>query len=60
MTMTDKELERYLEDVVENYLSEKSAEDLFEEFDLTVAEVFIHLFNTGMIDETELERITGV
>lgn len=58
--MTDKELERYLEDVVENYLSEKSAEDLFEEFDLTVAEVFIHLFNTGMIDETELERITGV
>lgn len=49
------EMKQRLEQILEWYLEDYSFEEFLEEFDLTPAEVFIHLFNTGLIDEERLE-----
>lgn len=54
--MSEEEVNKRLEQIVEWYLEDYSFENFLEEFDLTPAEVFIHLFNTGMIDEDKLEK----
>jgi 3-oxoacyl-[acyl-carrier-protein] synthase III len=47
---------RELEDFVTLELQEKSFEDVLESFDLTPQEVFVLLYNNGMIDDEILER----
>lgn len=53
--MSEDEVKKRLEEIVNWYLEDYSFEELLEEFDLTPSEVFIHLFNSGLIDETRLE-----
>jgi len=48
---------RELEDFVSLALEEKSFEDVLEIFDLTPQEVFVLLYNNGMIDDEILERV---
>lgn len=44
-----------LEDFIALALTEQSFEDILERFDLTPAEVFITLYNLGLIDDEILE-----
>ena len=58
--MAKLDIETGLVNVVEGYLEDYSFEDLLEEFDLTPSEVFVHLWEAGLIDELLLENfLTG-
>lgn len=43
-------LENSVDRFLKGYLEENTLEDLLEEHDLTVTEVVVHLFRSGMID----------
>jgi hypothetical protein len=46
-----------LEDIISNLLEDNSFEDVLEKFDLTPTEVFVLLYNQGLIDEEVLKSI---
>ena len=54
--MSDYELQRY----VSLYLQHSDFEDLLEQFNLTPEDVFVHLFDSGKIDEDLLKEIISV
>lgn len=54
--MSDYELQRY----VSLFLQHSDFEDLLEQFNLTPEDVFLHLYDTGQIDEELLKGIISV
>lgn len=46
-----------LEKILEDYLENKSLEDFLEEFNITPLEVVILLFDEGLLDEYQLDRL---
>lgn len=46
-----------LEHLIEEYLSDYSLEDLFDEFDLDIADVFALLLSQGFIDEDKVAEV---
>lgn len=49
--------EQILEKILENYLEDNSFEEFLEEFNLTTLEVLICLYENGLVDDSELERM---
>jgi len=49
-----------LEDIIANLLENNTFEEVLEKFDLTPEEVFVMLYNQGMIDEEILKGINDV
>lgn len=58
------EIEDKLDDFVTFYLDKygggNTFEELLEEFDLSPSQVFIHLYNTGMLNPETLKELTPV
>lgn len=51
--MNEQELEKILEDYLEN----KPLEDFLEEFNLTPFDVILLIYDEGMLDEDQLQRM---
>lgn len=49
--------EHKLEKIIDNFLEDKSFEDFLEEFNLTPQEVVINLYESGLLDDDQLERL---
>lgn len=49
-----------IEKIVEDYLEDNSLEEFLEEFDITPAEAVTCLFNSGLIDENDLQRFKPI
>lgn len=49
--------EEKLEKILDSYLEDNSFEDFLEEFNLTPLEVLTSLYENGLIDEEDLERL---
>jgi hypothetical protein len=49
--------EDILEKILDEYLENKSFEEFLEEFNLTPLEVLICIYENGLVDDSELERM---
>ena len=49
--------EQILEKLLNGYLEDNSFEDFLEEFNLTMLEVLVCIYDNGLLDDSELERL---
>ncbi len=56
MTLTNN-IKRQISVVLKSILEEESFEDFLERFDLTAEEVFLHLYESGLIEEDKFMEV---